>query len=89
MADEAFTLIAAGGETTARIICLALFYVLADKDSIMPHLMEELVSVMPEKTMNPRLKDLENLSWLVGTVIRGKTRGCDAKHMLIGLRQEL
>jgi cytochrome P450 len=65
MADETFTLIAAGDETTARVICLALFYVLADKDSIMPRLMEELVSVMPEKTTKSKLRALERLPWLV------------------------
>lgn len=65
MADEAFTLIAAGGETTARVICLALFYILEDKQSIMPQLMNELVSVMPEKTTKPKLRDLEKLPWLV------------------------
>jgi cytochrome P450 len=66
MADEAFTLIAAGGETTARVICLALFYVLADKESIMPRLMQELVSVMPDMSTKPKLRALERLPWLVG-----------------------
>jgi cytochrome P450 len=65
MADEAFTLVAAGGETTARALCLALFHVLADKVFIMPHLMEELVSAMPETSTYPTLKALEQLPWLV------------------------
>jgi cytochrome P450 len=68
MADEAFTLIVAGGETTARAICLAIFHVLASKDSIMPRLKEELVSVMPDESSKPDLRALERLPWLVSAI---------------------
>ncbi|PVI05615.1 putative flavonoid 3-hydroxylase [Periconia macrospinosa] len=68
MADEAFTLIAAGGEGTGRAICIGLFYVLSDKSSIMPPLMEELLSVMPEKSSKPSMRALEKLPLLTGIV---------------------
>ncbi|KAF2653981.1 cytochrome P450 [Lophiostoma macrostomum CBS 122681] len=85
MADEAFTLIVAGGETTARAICLAIFHVLANKRSIMPRLQEELLSVMPEEMSAPELKPLERLPWLTA-IVKETLRIC---HGLVAARLPL
>ncbi|KAL9634621.1 MAG: hypothetical protein Q9164_003980 [Protoblastenia rupestris] len=68
MGQEGFVAIAAGGETCGRMMTLAIYYVLADKDRLMPMLMQELVSVMPTTDIQPQLKALEQLPWLTGII---------------------
>jgi cytochrome P450 len=65
MADEAFALVAAGGETTAKVLTFATFHTLANRETVLPRLREELMSVMPSPTTKPDLHVLEQLPWLV------------------------
>lgn len=55
----------AGGETTARILTLAFFYILANA-SVLVRLQEEIDTAVPDVGKAPALKSLENLPFLVG-----------------------
>jgi len=65
LAQEAFTIIAAGGETTARLLTVSTFYTLLHKERILPRLREELKSVMPSPNTPLDWKTAEQLPWLV------------------------
>lgn len=65
IAQEAFVAIVAGGETTGRVLTTATFFVLANRAAVLPRLVAELKSVMPEADAKPTLKELEKLPWLV------------------------
>ena len=65
LAQEAFTFMGAGGETTARTLTTATFYTLLHKDSVLPRLKEELKSAMPDPTIPLDWKTAEQLPWLV------------------------
>lgn len=65
LAQEAFTIIVAGGETTARVLTMATFYMVEHKEEVVPRLREELRSISSfSEELN--LKALEQLPWLVG-----------------------
>ncbi|KAI0543191.1 putative cytochrome P450 [Xylaria digitata] len=64
MSHEGVVAIAAGGETTARALTIALFYVLSDKGTIQEKLKTELEQAMPDPYSQPSLKELESLPWL-------------------------
>ena len=68
MAQEGFVVIAAGGETTSRVLTNATYYVLANKQSVLPRLQEELNSIMPTKGTKPDLDSLEELQWLTAII---------------------
>jgi cytochrome P450 len=57
--------IVAGGETTGRALTIATYHILANRETVLPRLMEELHEVMPEPGTRAPLKQLENLPWLV------------------------
>lgn len=65
LGQEGFVAIAAGGETCGRMLTLAIYYILANRDRIMPMLTMELEAVMPTPETQPELKALEQLPWLV------------------------
>lgn len=65
LGQEGFVAIAAGGETCGRMMTNAIYYILANRDRVMPPLMEELMSVMPTRDTQPLLRDLEQLPYLV------------------------
>jgi hypothetical protein len=67
LAQEAFTIIVAGGETTARVLTTATFYMVEYKDRILPRLREELRPIS-ESSEGITLKALEQLPWLVSRV---------------------
>lgn len=65
LGQEGFVAIAAGGETCARMMSNAIFYILANRDHVLPTLAQELEEVMPTLTCRPELKTLERLPYLV------------------------
>jgi cytochrome P450 len=66
VSQEGFTIVAAGSETTGRVLTTAFFYILASQDRVLPRLQEELNKAMPNPNDRPSLQELENLTWLVG-----------------------
>lgn len=66
LAQEGFHAITAGSETTARVLATATYFVLANKQAVMPRLQDELRTVMPYPDSKPPIRDLEQLQWLVG-----------------------
>ncbi|KAI1633230.1 putative flavonoid 3-hydroxylase [Biscogniauxia mediterranea] len=68
MAEEAFILIGAGGETTARAMTAATYFVLSNKDTVLPKLKEELLTVMPDPLSRPSVRELERLPWLTAVI---------------------
>jgi cytochrome P450 len=64
IAQEGFVAIAAGSETTGRALTTATFYVLANKDRVLPRLLEELYQVMPSPGDRPSFYQLQRLPWL-------------------------
>ena len=67
LGQEGFVAIAAGGETCGRMMTLAIYYILANRDRVMPMLERELRQVMPTLETRPDLNALEQLPWLVST----------------------
>lgn len=65
IAQEGFVAIVAGGETTGRALTVATYHILANSETVLPRLMDELYEVMPEPGSRPSLKELENMPWLV------------------------
>ena len=65
IAQEAFVILVAGGETTAQVLTTATFHLLANKETALPRLKEELNSIMPDRGTRADLKSLEQLPWLV------------------------
>ncbi|KAL9039717.1 MAG: hypothetical protein Q9180_002361, partial [Flavoplaca navasiana] len=65
LGQEGFVAIAAGGETCGRMMTNAIYYILANRDRVMPPLMKELEGVMPKPDTQPLLRDLEQLPYLV------------------------
>lgn len=62
--DEGFTILAAGTETTSRVLAAALFYVANDK-SVLHKLREELRQVMPTPHSTASWSQLEVLPYMV------------------------
>ncbi|KAI4212437.1 MAG: hypothetical protein LQ351_004870 [Letrouitia transgressa] len=68
LGQEGFVAIAAGGETCARMMSNAIFYILANRDHVLPTLAQELEEVMPTLTCRPELKTLERLPYLTAVI---------------------
>ena len=65
ISHEGVVSVAAGGETTARAMTIATFFILSSNKTVLTRLQDELKSVMPETSSRPSLKELESLHWLV------------------------
>jgi hypothetical protein len=65
LAAEAFTVIAAGGEVSARALSTASFHIIANKDRVLSVLRKELEIAFPNPGVQLDLKTLERLPWLV------------------------
>jgi len=70
IAQEAFVVLVAGGETTARVLTTATYHLLANKETSLLRLKEELVSVMVDPDTEPDVKTLERLPWMVSLFIQ-------------------
>ncbi|RYC56143.1 hypothetical protein CHU98_g10064 [Xylaria longipes] len=68
ISHEAVTLMAAGGETTASTLMMAVYFILADKLNILPRLREEIESIIPNGDSRPSVADLECLPWLTAII---------------------
>lgn len=65
ISHEGVVAIAAGGETTGRALATATFFILEEREVLLPRMLEELKTVMPEPDMRPSIRDLERLPLLV------------------------
>ncbi|KAL8690059.1 MAG: hypothetical protein Q9218_004412 [Villophora microphyllina] len=63
LAQEGFTVVVAGGETTARILEMGIYYVLADS-SVLNRLQEEVDEAISDRSKIPSVKTLEGLPFL-------------------------
>ena len=63
-------IVVAGGETTAQVLTIATFHLLANRDTALLQLKRELALVMPEADARIDMKTLEQLPWLVSVIIR-------------------
>ncbi|TGJ88430.1 hypothetical protein E0Z10_g343 [Xylaria hypoxylon] len=68
ISHEAVTLMAAGGETTSSTLMMAVYFILADKQNILPRLREEVESLMSRGSSRPSVADLERLPWLTAVI---------------------
>lgn len=68
MGEEGFVAIAAGGETTGRTLAAATYYLLSNRTAC-AKLKAELKMAMPNQKRVPKLKELEQLPWLVSSPI--------------------
>ena len=64
LAQEGFVMLAAGGETTSRVLSTAFFHILSNPH-VLRRLQEELMAVIPDATRLPSVKVLEDLIYLV------------------------
>jgi cytochrome P450 len=65
LTQEAFTIVSTGGETVARTMALACYYVLTNKERVLPRLQAELKTAMPDPNVLLDWKTAEKLTWLV------------------------
>lgn len=64
LAQEGFVMIAAGGETTSRVLSMAIFHIVSNP-SVLQRLQKEIMTVMPDATRRPSVKALDELIFLV------------------------
>lgn len=69
IAQEAFVVLVAGGETTAQVLTTATFHLLANKDTALLRLKDELNGIMLDPEIQVSLKILEQLPWLVSGIV--------------------
>lgn len=81
MSHEGVVSIAAGGETTARAMTIATYFLLSEPE-ILRHLEEELQHIMPEPSSRPALRQLERLPWLVSRHSASCVKTSEMKHRL-------
>ncbi|KAI0973455.1 cytochrome P450 [Xylaria arbuscula] len=68
ISHEAVTLLAAGGETTSSTLMMAVYFILADKENILPRLLLELELIMSTGVSRPSVAELERLPWLTAII---------------------
>ncbi|KAL6866099.1 hypothetical protein ACO1O0_002199 [Amphichorda felina] len=68
ISHEGVVAIAAGGETTGRALATATFFILEEREVLLPRMLEELKTVMPEPDMRPSIRDLERLPLLTAVI---------------------
>lgn len=67
MAEEGFVLLAAGGETTSRVLTHATFHLLQNREKSLVRLQKELQTAFKDQNDKPDVHQLEQLPWLVST----------------------
>ena len=65
IAQEAFVILVAGGETTAQVLTRATYHLLASEISTLRRLKAELKTVMIDPDTQVSVHTLEQLPWLV------------------------
>ena len=68
IAQEGFVVLVAGGETTARVLTTATYHLLANQTAL-HKLREEIATVMVTPETQVDVKTLEQLPWLVITLL--------------------
>lgn len=76
VAQEGFVVLVAGGETTARVLTTATFHILANKETVLPRLEEELATAISHPDAQVDMKILEQLPWLVSPLSRSDNNRC-------------
>lgn len=79
MAQEGFVLLGAGGDTSSRTLTNTLYHILANRQSVLIPLMEELRPLFPSAIARPPLRDLEQLPFLVSGYEAFFTRSINTK----------
>ena len=64
LAQEAFTVTVAAGESTARMLELGVYYILTNP-SVLARVQEEAAKAMPDVANTPSTKSLEDIPYLV------------------------
>ncbi|KAL8738347.1 MAG: hypothetical protein Q9181_000857 [Wetmoreana brouardii] len=67
LAQEGFSVVTAGGETTARVLALGIFYIVSNP-TILRRLRKEVDVVIPDASRVPSVKVLEELPYLTNVV---------------------
>ncbi len=67
--QEAFVVLVAGSETTARILTNAMYHLLANPKTALLRLKEELATLLVNSESPLSVKELEHLPWLVGGLL--------------------
>lgn len=65
IAQEGFAFLAGGSDTTARVLTTATYHLLANRDTVLSRLRNELKAAMVDPYMRIDVKTLEQLPWLV------------------------
>ncbi|KAL8732133.1 MAG: hypothetical protein Q9181_004048 [Wetmoreana brouardii] len=68
IAQEAFVILVAGGETTAQVLTTATYHLLTRKETALLRLKEELATAFPDRDGDIELKTLEQLPWLTAVI---------------------
>ncbi|KAI0169405.1 putative flavonoid 3-hydroxylase [Hypoxylon sp. FL1284] len=68
ISQEGVVAVAAGGETTARALTVATYFLLAGDKALLANLLSELRSAMPLQSSRPSVQELENLPWLTAII---------------------
>ena len=67
IAQEGFVVLVAGGETTARVLTTATYHVLANRETVLRRLKDELTAIMRDPDIQVDVRTLEQLPWLVSS----------------------
>ncbi|KAI0105086.1 putative cytochrome P450 [Nemania sp. FL0031] len=73
ISQEGIVLVAAGGETAARTITTAIYFILKNRGTIQAKLEQELERAMPDPSSRPPLKELQSLP-LLSAIIKESLR---------------
>ena len=63
IAQEGFVIVTAGGETTSRVLSMAMFFIVSNPH-VLKQLLKEIMTVMPNANEIPPAKTLEGLHYL-------------------------
>lgn len=74
IAQEAFVVMAAGGETTGRVLTTTTYFLLANREIILAKLKAELEVAMLDPNVPADLKVIEKLPWLVRLRLKAKNQ---------------
>ena len=74
LAQEAFTIIVAGGEAPARVLSTACFHIIANKERVLSNLTRELKTSFPDANAQLDITELQKLPYLVGPHTPSKGR---------------
>ncbi|KAK7738498.1 hypothetical protein SLS53_006017 [Cytospora paraplurivora] len=83
ISQEAFVVLVAGSETTARILSTGSFHILENRERVLTPLWEELTQVMPDPHKRPSVQELERLPWLGWIIPPGTAASMTLRSILL------